>query len=101
LALLGAEGVVGPLPLGSGLSIVNGFLVATGGGGGGGTSAPTNLSVTGRTAAGLTIASSTGADAEVPLATAELAGLQSAADKAKIDTSASVALSAGLVIALG
>ena len=53
-------------------------------GGGGGTS-PTNLSITDRTATALTINSSTGADAVIPAATPALAGLQTAADKAKSD----------------
>lgn len=53
------------------------------GGSGGGA---TNLSITNRTAAGLTIASDTGGDAEVPVASASLAGLESAADKAKLDS---------------
>ena len=54
----------------------------TGGGGGGGA---TNLSVTNRDTDSLDIASSTGNDAEVPSATRALAGLQSAADKTKLD----------------
>lgn len=45
----------------------------------------TNLSVTGQTATGLTVASDTGTDAAIPQATGSLAGLQSAADKAKED----------------
>ncbi|MCE2839191.1 MAG: hypothetical protein LW834_19945, partial [Cyanobium sp. 49614_E6] len=52
----------------------------------GGTSAPTNLTVIDRTATSLKIASSTGGDAEVPLASPNLAGLESAADKAKLDS---------------
>jgi len=52
----------------------------------GGTSAPTNLTVIDRTATSLKIASSTGGDAEVPLASLTLAGLESAADKAKLDS---------------
>ena len=47
---------------------------------------PTNLTVTGRSATGLTIASSTGTDTAVPVATTTLAGLQSATDKAKLDS---------------
>lgn len=53
------------------------------GGSGNGT---TDLSVISRTATGLTIASSTGEDAAIPLATTGLAGLESAADKAKLDS---------------
>jgi hypothetical protein len=52
-----------------------------GGGGGGGA----NLSVTGRTSTGLTIASDSGTDAAVPAATTSLAGLMVAADKTKLD----------------
>jgi hypothetical protein len=51
----------------------------------GGPGDPTNLSVTNRTAAGLTIASSTGADADVPLATETLAGLQAPSNRAKAE----------------
>ncbi len=56
LCVLGTNGAVNPLPLGSGLSIVGGALVATGGGGGGGgsgtvtsvgLSVPTGFSITG------------------------------------------------------
>ena len=47
---------------------------------------PTNLSVTGRSATGLTLASSTGSDAAIPTATTSLAGLQSATDKTKLDS---------------
>lgn len=58
-------------------------------GGGGGTNA-TNLSVINRTSTALTVASDTGSDAVLPLATTSLAGLLSAADKtaydAKVDT---------------
>jgi hypothetical protein len=53
------------------------------GGSGGGA---TNLSIANRTAAGLTIASDTGTDADAPVATTTLAGLQSAADKTKLDS---------------
>ena len=53
--------------------------------GGSGGSA-TDLSVTARTETGFTIASSTGEDAPIPVATASLAGLESAADKAKLDS---------------
>ncbi len=53
--------------------------------GGGGPGDPTNLSVINRTAAGLTIASSTGGDADVPLATETLAGLQAPSNRAKAE----------------
>ncbi len=53
--------------------------------GGGGGAPPTNLSVTNRNATDLTINSSTGADAVIPPSTPLLAGLQTAADKAKSD----------------
>jgi hypothetical protein len=53
--------------------------------GGGGPGDPTNLSVINRTAEGLTIASSTGADAPVPLATETLAGLQAPSNRAKAE----------------
>ena len=46
----------------------------------------TNLSVISRTETGFTIASSTGEDALIPVATASLAGLESAADKTKLDS---------------
>ncbi len=59
----------------------------------GGTSAPTNLTVIDRTAEGLTIASSTGADAPVPLATETLAGLLAPGTRAKAESAVqSVAL---------
>jgi hypothetical protein len=51
----------------------------------GGTSAPTNLSITNRTATGLDVASSTGNDATVPLATENLAGLQTPSNRAKAE----------------
>ena len=51
----------------------------------GGTGDPTNLSITARTATGLTIASSTGADAEVPVSTTTLAGLQEPGNRAKAE----------------
>ncbi len=51
----------------------------------GGPGDPTNLSVISRTAAGLTIASSTGGDADVPLATETLAGLQTPSNRAKAE----------------
>lgn len=53
------------------------------GGSGNGT---TDLSVISRTATGLTVASSSGEDAAIPLASTDLAGLESAADKAKLDS---------------
>ena len=71
------------------------------GGSGPGGAGTTNLSIAGRNETRLFIASDTGEDAELLSATAEFAGLQSAADKAKVDASTSVALSAGLAIALG
>ena len=46
----------------------------------------TNLSVTGQSATGLTIASDTGTDATLPAATASLAGLMTAADKTTLDS---------------
>ena len=55
----------------------------------GGPGDPTNLSITNRTATGLDIASSTGNDATVPLATETLAGLLAPAAKAKVDGIAS------------
>jgi hypothetical protein len=58
-------------------------VVETGGGGGGG--GATDLSIANRTAGGLDIASSTGADAALPAATDTLAGLMTAADKAKLN----------------
>jgi len=51
----------------------------------GGPGDPTNLSIVNRTAAGLTIASSTGGDADVPLATETLAGLQTPSNRAKAE----------------
>lgn len=45
-----------------------------------------NLSVTNRTATGLTVANDNGDDADLPLSTPSLAGLQSAADKASFNT---------------
>ncbi len=51
----------------------------------GGPGDPTNLSVINRTAAGLTIASSTGGDADLPLATDQLAGLQAPSNRAKAE----------------
>jgi hypothetical protein len=45
----------------------------------------TDLSVGNRTATGLDVVSNTGNDAAIPLATSSLAGLMSAADKAKLD----------------
>ncbi len=51
----------------------------------GGTGDPTNLSITARTATGLTIASSTGTDAEVPVSTTTLAGLQEPGNRAKAE----------------
>jgi hypothetical protein len=54
--------------------------------GGGGA---TNLSIVNRTDSALTIASSTGDDADLLAATASLAGLQSALDKAKLNSIAS------------
>jgi len=51
----------------------------------GGPGDPTNLSIVNRTAAGLTIASSTGGDADVPLATENLAGLQAPSNRAKAE----------------
>jgi hypothetical protein len=83
LAIFGASGAINALPLGSGLAIIDGALTATGTGPGSG---PTNLSIINRTAIGLDIASSTGNDAPLPLATDQLAGLESAADKAKLDS---------------
>lgn len=53
---------------------------------GGSGSGTTDLSVISRTATGLTVASSTGEDAAIPLASADLAGLESAADKAKLNS---------------
>ncbi len=52
----------------------------------------TNLSIANRTSTGLDIASNTGADASVPLATTSLAGLMSAADKVKVDAALTVEL---------
>jgi len=51
----------------------------------GGGSGTTDLSITNRTATTLDVASSTGAAATIPESTPSLAGLQSAADKVKID----------------
>ncbi len=51
----------------------------------GGPGDPTNLSIVNRTAAGLTIASSTGGDADLPLATDQLAGLQAPSNRAKAE----------------
>jgi hypothetical protein len=51
--------------------------------GGGGPGDPTNLSITNRTATGLDVASSTGNDATVPLATETLAGLLAPDTRAK------------------
>ena len=53
--------------------------------GGGGPGDPTNLSVIDRTPEGLTIASSTGGDATVPLATETLAGLLAPGIRAKAE----------------
>ena len=53
--------------------------------GDGGPGDPTNLSVINRTAAGLTIASSTGGDADLPLATDQLAGLQAPSNRARAE----------------
>jgi hypothetical protein len=47
------------------------------------------------------LSSSTGTDVTLPEATTSLPGLMAAADKAKVDTAASIALAAGLAIALG
>jgi len=47
------------------------------------------------------LSSSTGIGVTLPEATTSLPGLLSAADKAKVDTAASIALAAGLSIALG
>ena len=52
----------------------------------GGTGDPTNLSITARTSTGLTIASSTGTDAEVPVSTTTLAGLQEPGNRAKAES---------------
>lgn len=49
----------------------------------------TNLSVTNRTTTTLDVASDTGTDATIPVATTSLAGLQSSADKTKLDGIAS------------
>jgi len=51
----------------------------------GGPGDPTNLSIVNRTAEGLTIASSTGGDADLPLATEILAGLQAPSNRAKAE----------------
>jgi len=51
----------------------------------GGPGDPTNLSIVNRTAEGLTIASSTGGDADLPLATDQLAGLQAPSNRAKAE----------------
>lgn len=55
---------------------------------GGGASGSVNLSVDNRTATSLDITSDAGSDATVPEASTSLAGLLSAADKAKIDAAA-------------
>jgi hypothetical protein len=71
------------LKIGDGVTAWN--ALAYNGGTPGGPGDPTNLSVINRTAAGLTIASSTGGDADVPLATENLAGLQAPSNRAKAE----------------
>jgi hypothetical protein len=68
------------IPLGAGLTFVDGALTATGGSGG-----ATDLEIANRTGTTLDVTSSTGADATVPVASSTEAGLLSAADKAKLD----------------
>lgn len=72
---------------------VNETVLSTGGGG-----AATNL---GYVTASRLLTSSTGTDVTLPLATTADAGLMAASDKAKVDSAASIALSAALAIALG
>jgi hypothetical protein len=66
-------------------------------GGGGGTGGPgvTNLTVTNRTDTNLTVDCDTGTDAVLPPATAALAGLMVATDKAKLDAIPANAVFAG------
>ena len=56
-----------------------------GSGDGTGTGGDTDLSIANRGASTLDVASSTGTDATLPAATTALTGLQSAADKTKLD----------------
>ncbi len=72
----GTNGQLARVGIGAGLSIVNGALVASG-------SAGTNLSYDPSTRL---FSSSTGDDVTLPLATTLAAGLQSGADKAKLDS---------------
>jgi len=72
----GTNGQLARVSIGAGLSIVNGVLVASG-------SAGTNLSYDPSTRL---LSSSTGDDVTLPLATTLAAGLQSSADKIKLDS---------------
>lgn len=69
--------------------------------GGNGEPGSTNLSIIDRTATKLTIASSSGDDAELVEATSTEAGLLSGQGKAKLDSTPSFGLIVGLAIALG
>ena len=71
------------LKIGDGVTAWN--ALAYNGGTPGGPSDPTNLSIINRTAAGLTIASSTGGDVDVPLASETLAGLLAPGIRAKAE----------------
>jgi hypothetical protein len=76
IVVSGTNGQLARVGIGAGLSIVNGALVASG-------SAGTNLSYDPSTRL---LSSSTGDDVTLPLATTLAAGLQSSADKAKLDS---------------
>ena len=71
------------LKIGDGVTAWN--ALAYNGGTPGGPGDPTNLSITNRTATGLDVASSTGNDATVPLATETLAGLLAPGTRAKAE----------------
>ncbi len=66
------------------IRIPGAIILGRGDGDGGGGSSPTNLSITNRGASTLDVASSTGTDATIPMATATQAGLLTAADQAKL-----------------